>query len=261
VAIVFFGRREKKRVGGGRVGPGPYSGSKVQEAKYIFRGKTFLFLLYVWNRLFWTKQNLGTLPPCYGPGGSIGNFSGTKILFENVMNAVGKPFINKRNEFTFCVVFPRGVTRGAQFPGGRMTAGCAESPNNVTSTFLNTVHLLPKDPKLDHGGAKLALAPGAIWPRYDPGLSKSQHFVVHRISNQQVTHRGTETTSLLRHKHVTPSFRGKQLFKAIFLATLLKMILREKETNRRARRERTSSGSRKNRARFVTSQNQRRTIA
>jgi len=41
-----------------------------------------------------------------------------------------------------------------------MPAGSPKSPNNVTSTFFNTVHLLPKDLRFEHGGAKLAPCPG-----------------------------------------------------------------------------------------------------
>jgi len=43
-----------------------------------------------------------------------------------------------------------------------------KSPNNVTSTFFNSVHLLPKDLSFEHGGAtclnerNLLLAPGTI---------------------------------------------------------------------------------------------------
>jgi len=41
----------------------------------------------------------------------------------------------------------RGITggQGAQFPWRWIITGTAKRPNNVTSTFLNTVHLLPKD--------------------------------------------------------------------------------------------------------------------
>jgi len=69
-----------------------------------------------------------------------------------------------------------GVTRGvkgAHFPGRRVTMwrqitvggaewlrGAPKSPNDVTSTFFNTVHLLPKDLSFEHGGAKLASCPG-----------------------------------------------------------------------------------------------------
>jgi len=35
-----------------------------------------------------------------------------------------------------------------------------KSPNNVTSTCFNTEHLLPKDIRFKHGGAKLASCPG-----------------------------------------------------------------------------------------------------
>ena len=52
----------------------------------------------------------------------------------------------------------RGITTGGQgehnSPGAEWLRG-AESPNNVTSTFFSTVHLLPKDFTLEHGGARL----------------------------------------------------------------------------------------------------------
>jgi len=63
----------------------------------------------------------------------------------------------------------RGVTRGArgaQIPWRRVTmgvpnhCGSLKSPNNVTSTFFNRVHLLPKDVRFEHGGAKLTSSPG-----------------------------------------------------------------------------------------------------
>jgi len=49
-----------------------------------------------------------------------------------------------------------GGARGAQFPGFRITAGSLKSPNNVASTFFNTVHLLPKDLRFEN----FLLAPG-----------------------------------------------------------------------------------------------------
>jgi len=50
--------------------------------------------------------------------------------------------------------------------GRRITAGVAENLNSITSAFFNTVHLLPKDLRFEHGGAKLASAPGAIQLRF-----------------------------------------------------------------------------------------------
>ena len=51
--------------------------------------------------------------------------------------------------------------------GRQITAGGAEwlqevpkSPNNITSTFFITVHVLPKDLSFEHGGAKLASCSG-----------------------------------------------------------------------------------------------------
>jgi len=53
--------------------------------------------------------------------------------------------------------------RGAQFPMRRITIGALnhyrgapKSSKNVTTTFFNTVHLLPNDLKFEHGCAKLA---------------------------------------------------------------------------------------------------------
>ena len=43
--------------------------------------------------------------------------------------------------------------------GAESLQGAPKSPNNVTSTFFSTVHLLPKDLGLEHGGAKLASCP------------------------------------------------------------------------------------------------------
>ena len=40
--------------------------------------------------------------------------------------------------------------RGAQ---SRWVPKAPKSPNNVTNTFFNTLHLLPKDLRFKHGGA------------------------------------------------------------------------------------------------------------
>jgi len=37
--------------------------------------------------------------------------------------------------------------------------GAPKRPNNVTSTFFNTVHMLRKDLRFEYGGAKLAYCP------------------------------------------------------------------------------------------------------
>ena len=46
--------------------------------------------------------------------------------------------------------------------------GAPKSANNVTITLFNTVHLLPKDLRFEHEGAKLASCPGRHLPRYGP---------------------------------------------------------------------------------------------
>ena len=72
----------------------------------------------------------------------------------------------------------RGVTTGRQgghnSPGaeslwGRgMTVRAPKSPNNVTSTLFNTVHLLPKDLRFEHGRGKLAYCPGRHLTSFHP---------------------------------------------------------------------------------------------
>jgi len=41
--------------------------------------------------------------------------------------------------------------------------GGPKSHNNVISTFFNTVHMLPKGLRFEHGGANLFLAPSVIY--------------------------------------------------------------------------------------------------
>jgi len=46
------------------------------------------------------------------------------------------------------------------YRGAKSPRGASKGTNSVTGTFLNTVHLLPKDFRFEHGGAKLASCPG-----------------------------------------------------------------------------------------------------
>jgi len=58
----------------------------------------------------------------------------------------------------FWLIGCRGVTRRGK--GGTIPIPQApKCPNNVTSYFFNAVHLLPKDLRFEHGGAKLASCP------------------------------------------------------------------------------------------------------
>jgi len=52
-----------------------------------------------------------------------------------------------------------------------MIVGAPQSPNNVSSTFFNTVHLFPKDLKIsgsNKGAPNLLLAQGASYSHYAP---------------------------------------------------------------------------------------------
>ena len=57
----------------------------------------------------------------------------------------------------------RGVTRGQGehiSPGDESLRGVPKRPNNVTTTFFNVVHFLPKDLRFEHVGTELASCPG-----------------------------------------------------------------------------------------------------
>jgi len=60
---------------------------------------------------------------------------------------------------------------GHNSPGAESLQGAPKSPNNVTSTFFNTVHLLQKDLMFEHGGAKLVSCPGRHLTSLRPWLS------------------------------------------------------------------------------------------
>jgi len=48
------------------------------------------------------------------------------------------------------------------YGGAESLCGALKSPDNATSTFFKTVHLLPKDLRFEHWAPNLLLAPGAI---------------------------------------------------------------------------------------------------
>ena len=48
---------------------------------------------------------------------------------------------------------------GHNFPGAESLRGAPKSPENVTSTFFDLVHLLQKDLRFDHGGAIYLVTP------------------------------------------------------------------------------------------------------
>jgi len=51
------------------------------------------------------------------------------------------------------------------YGGAKCLPGATKNPNNFTSTFFSTVHLLPKDLRFEHTGAKLASSPGRIFTK------------------------------------------------------------------------------------------------
>ena len=55
--------------------------------------------------------------------------------------------------------YTQGRNEGNNSPGTEWLRGALKRPINVTCTFFNTVHLLPKDLRFEYGGAKLASCP------------------------------------------------------------------------------------------------------
>ena len=72
-----------------------------------------------------------------------------------------RPLLASKTNPDLATVSPAasGVTRGAQFPGRRMNGEGAEKSQQCQKYF-NRVHLLPKDLRFEHWGAKLASCPG-----------------------------------------------------------------------------------------------------
>ena len=64
--------------------------------------------------------------------------------------------------------------------------GAPKSPNNVTSTFLNIVNLLPEDLSFKHGGAKLASCPGRHLTSLRPCSRAHVNFQMRRKSLSKV---------------------------------------------------------------------------
>ena len=89
---------------------------------------------------------------------------------------------------------------GAKFPGCRITKGPPKSPNNVTSTFLNT-HLLPKDLRFEHGGSKFDSCPGRHLTSLRPCVVP-----VKKWANSVPLHRDGQMTLASVAPHCTTSY-------------------------------------------------------
>jgi len=63
--------------------------------------------------------------------------------------------------------------------------GAPKSPNNVTNTFFDTVHLLPKELRFEHGGAKFVACLG----RHLISLRPWMHMIVITFSLQLMNSR------------------------------------------------------------------------
>jgi len=66
-----------------------------------------------------------------------------------------------------------GAEQGDNCPGAKSLRARPKSPNSITSTSFNTEHLLPKDLRFDHGGAKLSSCPGRHLTSLRPYDSKT----------------------------------------------------------------------------------------
>jgi len=69
-----------------------------------------------------------------------------------------------------CIGRRATIPRATNYYGGaQLLLRAPKCPNNITSTFLNTVHLLQRDLSFEHWGAPdLLLTPDPIKPRFTP---------------------------------------------------------------------------------------------
>jgi len=90
---------------------------------------------------------------------------------KNVINLIFKCFFGLSTK----IHFP--ITRAPSHYAG--TKSLRGTPNNVTSTFFNSIHLHPKDLRFEHEGAKLASCTGrhltSLCPWFRAGLSCAAH--------------------------------------------------------------------------------------
>jgi len=80
----------------------------------------------------------------------VSNESRPRLKYRDTNWIVTLGWLQERNE---------AEQSGHNRPGTESLWGTPKSPNNVTSTFYNTVYLLPKGLRFQHGGAKLASCP------------------------------------------------------------------------------------------------------
>ena len=106
--------------------------------------------------------------PSHQARNQVDTLGGRKVFWEvpNFFNYVQQIFPGGAKIFLGGASPPPLVTGLRVTTGAPNHCGCAEwlrgapkSPNNVTSTFLNTVHLLPRDLSFEQWGAKLASCP------------------------------------------------------------------------------------------------------
>jgi len=107
-------------------------------------------------------------------------------------------------------------------PGRRITVGAPKSPHIITSTFLNTANLLPKDLRFEHGAPNLLFAPNPIWLRYAAvGSQKNQ---THRTfvwlrKDVKAPLENQVATRLPRLKNLTHTSRKREVKRTQMVAT------------------------------------------
>ena len=105
-------------------------------------------------------RKIGMILPCKGILPS--SFWEVNTIFDRLLFTFRENFRKTSASLWFCeaIYWSQGRNEGGK--------GALKSPNDVTSTFFNTLYLLPQDLSFEHGTANLLLAPGAIQPRYAP---------------------------------------------------------------------------------------------
>jgi len=98
----------------------------------------------------------------------------------------------------------------SHYGGAKSLWVAPKSPNNVTSTFFNAVHLLPKDLSFEHGGAKLASCPGCYLTLLRPCTYVTLKYQFERVTRFEKYHVSIWSFNVFQCTSITPW--GKIIF-------------------------------------------------
>ena len=124
-----------------------------------YKQKTYLFFFFRCERQWWNIRQfvMKTSDSLWRQWWNIRQFRQfvTSVMKHQTVQTVCD--VSDENIRQFVTSVMKHQTN--HYRGAESLRGVQKSPNNVTSTFFNTVHLLLKELTLEHGGARLPSYP------------------------------------------------------------------------------------------------------